>query len=58
MKILLINPPPFINGEKSRYLEKIPITAYTMPLGLGYTASFLEREGYEAEILDAYVKNF
>ncbi|MBM4140435.1 MAG: radical SAM protein [Nitrospira sp.] len=56
MKILLINPPPYDYGEYSRFLERTPIQTYTMPLGLGYIASFLEREGYDVTILDAYVK--
>lgn len=58
MKILLINPPPFDHGENSRYLEKSPIQTYTMPLGLGYIASFLEREGYEVSLTDAYGKGY
>lgn len=58
MKVLLINPPPYDHGEKSRYLERTPIQTYTMPLGSGYIASFLERAGYEVSILDAYVKNY
>lgn len=56
MKILLVNPPPYDHGEKSRFLERTPIQTYTMPLSLGYIASFLEREGYEVSIIDAYVK--
>jgi anaerobic magnesium-protoporphyrin IX monomethyl ester cyclase len=57
MKILLINPPPFYHGRNSRFLERKPIQTYTMPLGLGYIASFLQKEGYEVHIIDAYVKN-
>lgn len=58
MKILLINPPPFDHGENSRLLERKPVQTYTMPLGLGYIASYLEREGYDVAIMDAYVKNY
>ncbi|MFZ5906060.1 MAG: B12-binding domain-containing radical SAM protein [Nitrospirota bacterium] len=58
MKILLINPPPFDHGENSRFLEKTPIKTYTMPLGLGYLASFLERAGYHTDIVDAYAKDY
>lgn len=58
MKILLINPPPYDHGGNSRFLERTPIQTYTMPLGLGYIASFLEREGYEVSIVDAYVKKY
>lgn len=57
MKILLINPPPYIHVEKNRYLERTPIQTYTLPLGIGYIASFLEKEGYHVRILDAYVNN-
>ncbi|TAL66080.1 MAG: radical SAM protein [Bacteroidetes bacterium] len=58
MKILLINPPPYKHGENSRFLERTPIQTYTMPLGIGYIASVLEREGQEVSILDAYAKNY
>lgn len=58
MKILLINPPPYDHGENSRFLEKTPIQTYTMPLGLGYLAAFLERAGHETDIVDAYAKNY
>ncbi|MEW6053893.1 MAG: radical SAM protein [Nitrospirota bacterium] len=58
MKILLINPPPFDHGENSRFLEKTPIQTYTMPLGLGYIASYLERGGCDVELVDAYAKNY
>ena len=58
MKILLINPQPYHHGEKSRFLEREPVQTYTMPLGLGYIASFLEKEGYEVSIIDAYVKRY
>ncbi len=58
MKILLINPPTYNHGKNSRFLEKAPIPTYSMPLGLGYIASFLEKEGYEVSIIDAYVKKY
>lgn len=58
MKILLINPPIYSPVEKIRLLERTPIQTYTMPLGLGYIASFLEREGYEVRILDTYIKKY
>lgn len=54
----MINPPSFDHGQNSRYLEKTPIQTYTMPLGLGYIASFLEREGHEVVLIDAYVKKY
>lgn len=56
MKILLINPPPHIPGENSRFLEKSPMQTYTMPLGLGYIASALENAGNSVRLVDAYVK--
>jgi anaerobic magnesium-protoporphyrin IX monomethyl ester cyclase len=56
MKVLLINPPPYNHAGNSRFLEKTPIQTYTMPLGLGYIASYLEKHGYEVSILDAYAK--
>jgi radical SAM superfamily enzyme YgiQ (UPF0313 family) len=57
MKIILINPPPYSHGEKSRFLEKTPVQTYTMPLGIGYIASTLAHAGYRVSILDAYAKN-
>jgi anaerobic magnesium-protoporphyrin IX monomethyl ester cyclase len=57
MKILLINPPPFYHGRNSRFLEKTPVQTFTVPLGLAYIASFLQKEKYEVHIIDAYVKN-
>lgn len=45
MKILLIYPPATIYGAGK--IEPHP------PLGLAYLAAFLEREGYQVEILDA-----
>jgi len=58
MKILLINPPPYVHSEKARFLERAPTKTYTMPLGLGYIASVLEKDGHEVSILDAYVKKY
>jgi radical SAM superfamily enzyme YgiQ (UPF0313 family) len=57
MVILLINPPPYNPGNQSRFLERTPIQTYTMPLGLGYIASFLEKAGYDVSIIDAYARN-
>jgi len=57
MKILLLNPPPHTHGENARFLEKAPIRTYTMPLGLGYIASVLEKSGHDVILLDAYAKN-
>jgi radical SAM superfamily enzyme YgiQ (UPF0313 family) len=57
MKIMLINPPPYKHGGKSRFLERTPIQTYTMPLGLGYIAAVLENAGHDVSLVDAYVKN-
>lgn len=54
---MLINPPPYDAGRNNRFLERIPIQTYTMPLGLGYIAAVLENAGYDVSIVDAYVKN-
>lgn len=56
MKILLINPPPYDHGKDRRFLERKPIQTYTMPLGLGYIASVLEKGGHEVRLLDAYAR--
>jgi anaerobic magnesium-protoporphyrin IX monomethyl ester cyclase len=50
MKVLLINPPQLF------YPGSDP-PAGNLPLGLMYLASVLERSGYEAEILDAFMIN-
>ncbi len=57
MRVLLINPPPYIHGEHSRFLERTPIRTYTMPLGIGYIASVLEKAGHKVDMIDAYAKN-
>lgn len=54
MKVHLIQPPQFDFGKNGRFLEKGPIATYTMPLGLGYIASMLEKEGHEVSLVDAY----
>ncbi|MCI4626721.1 MAG: B12-binding domain-containing radical SAM protein [Candidatus Magnetoovum sp. WYHC-5] len=56
--VLLINPPPYVSNSYSRYLEKTPVKTYTMPLGIGYIASTLEKYGHRLRILDAYVKGY
>jgi anaerobic magnesium-protoporphyrin IX monomethyl ester cyclase len=50
MKVLLINPPQLF------YPGSDP-PAGNLPLGLMYIAAVLERTGYEAEILDAFMTN-
>lgn len=54
MRILLINPPVFDPGRFRRTLEEKPIETYTMPIGLGYLAAILLREGFEVQAVDAY----
>ena len=54
MRILLINPPVFDFGRFRRALEEKPIETYTMPIGLGYMAAILLREGFEVRAVDAY----
>jgi len=54
MKILLMNPPMkeeelFTNSSKET-ASRIP------PLGLGYLAAYLEREGHEVRIWDGFVE--
>ncbi|MFA5022536.1 MAG: radical SAM protein [Patescibacteria group bacterium] len=44
MKVLLVNPP-LCNFRKS--------SAHSMPMGLLYLAAVLERDGYEAKVIDA-----
>jgi anaerobic magnesium-protoporphyrin IX monomethyl ester cyclase len=51
MKILLVNPPQtFFPGSDP--------PAANLPLGLLYIAAVLDREGYDTEILDAFVADF
>ncbi|MEM3881492.1 MAG: radical SAM protein, partial [Candidatus Bathyarchaeia archaeon] len=50
MKVLLINPP------QTFYPGSDP-PAGNLPLGLMYIAAVLERAGYKAEILDAFMTN-
>jgi anaerobic magnesium-protoporphyrin IX monomethyl ester cyclase len=50
MKVLLINPPQFF------YPGSDP-PAGNLPLGLMYIAAVLDRAGYKAEILDAFMKD-
>jgi len=51
MKALLINPPQiFYPGSEP--------PAGNLPLGLLYVAAVLDRAGYEAEILDAFITDF
>lgn len=57
MKITLINPPLHPAGEHGRYLERDAIQTYTMPLGLGYIAAVLEKEGHEVKLIDSYAKS-
>jgi radical SAM superfamily enzyme YgiQ (UPF0313 family) len=57
MKILLVTPPPYKQGENSRFLEREPTQTYSMPLGLGYIASTLEQAGHDVSIIDGYAQN-
>jgi len=57
MRIQLINSPVHVPDEGQRIMEEGSIETYTMPLGLGYITSFLEKNGYEVIITDAYVRN-
>ncbi|MEW6349813.1 MAG: radical SAM protein [Thermodesulfobacteriota bacterium] len=53
MKILLINPPDDLEallGEGASFISTFE------PLGLLYMASFLAREGYPVEVIDAYAE--
>lgn len=54
MRTMLINPPVFYPGKYRRILEEKPLETYSMPLGIGYMASVLEKAGYEVRALDAY----
>lgn len=54
MRTLLVNPPVFDHGKYRRILEEKPIETYTMPIGIGYIASVLEKAGYEVKAVDAY----
>lgn len=49
--ILLIQPPAFSNNYRG---DMNP----NAPLGLGYIAAMLEREGYQVSILDAFVEGW
>lgn len=57
MKIMLIAPPPHRHGEQSRFLERNPTQSYSMPLGLGYIASVVEKAGHDVCIIDGYAQN-
>jgi len=50
-KILLIQPPAFSNNLRG---DMNP----NAPLGLGYIAAMLEREGYGVSILDAFIEGW
>lgn len=50
MKVLLINPPQtFFPGSDA--------PAGNLPLGLLYIAAVLQRDGVEADVLDAFMAN-
>ncbi len=51
-KIILVNPP--LSG-KERYGELAEAGVYMPPLGLGFLASALRKEGFEVKILDCEV---
>ncbi len=48
MKVLLINPPMFIQGQYG----KRPVYPYCPPLGIAYIASFLRKRGYQVALAD------
>lgn len=50
-RVLLIQPPAFSNNYRG---DMNP----NAPLGLGYIAAVLEREGYQVSILDAFVEGW
>jgi anaerobic magnesium-protoporphyrin IX monomethyl ester cyclase len=50
-KVLLIQPPAFSDNERG---DMNP----NAPLGLGYIAAMLEREGYEVKVLDAFIEGW
>lgn len=56
MKIILVNPS--ISKENIRRLVPIVKNLFynSAPLGLGYLASFLIREGHQVEIVDGAVE--
>jgi anaerobic magnesium-protoporphyrin IX monomethyl ester cyclase len=54
MKILLINPPDDLEallGQGATFISTFE------PLGLLYMAAFLQREGYDVEVVDAYAEH-
>ncbi len=50
-KVLLVQPPAFTN----KYRTDMNANA---PLGIAYIAAVLERDGYEVQILDAFIEGF
>lgn len=50
-RVLLIQPPAFSNNLRG---DMTP----NAPMGLGYIAAVLEREGYEVQILDALIEGW
>ncbi len=54
MKLILIQPPAVKFGKNRRLLESGPVTSYSPPLGIGYIAAWLRKNGHRAECLDAF----
>lgn len=54
-RILLIEPP--VTRPENFSASRVRVSPF-FPLGLGYLAAVLERQGYEVEILDALLEGF
>ena len=54
MKILLINPPDDLEALLGKGATFIPTFE---PLGLLYVAAFLQGEGYDVDVIDAYAEH-
>ena len=51
MKICLIRPP------KSKFDDLYTRSSIFYPMGLGYLASYLEKEDFEVKIIDAFLED-
>jgi len=50
-KILLINPPYYIDKRQMNYWP-------SFPLGMGYVAAYLEKNGYSVQVIDAFGEGY